>query len=216
MIKLLMGLNAFNRLMDEAGAEGGGGGEVTNALAEAATKSSESTETTESSNPPEGGEGEETADDIEKAIIDGEGEFKGKWDLEQIKGIAPMLKECGVTKENATKLANKLAEIQTRQMQAYEQKMRQEQIERIRKQDAENAKEFSKADYEQICLGLNKFVKQSGPLYTLLTTTELGTDPEVLRILHTLGGLGGTAEKSAPVATGAAGNSNGWAASFEK
>jgi hypothetical protein len=245
MHKLLMMLNGSTRLMEEAGGEGGGGGEPTNALATAAsegeggdagdgtggeggggeptnalataakegTEPSEPTKTSEPSKPAEGGE--ETAEDIEKFITEADNDFKGKWDSEQLKEMAPLLKECGVSKENASKLAVKLAEVQTKQIAAYEAKMRQEQMERIKAQDAKNAEVFSKADYSQIVAGMNKFAKEGGALRTLLTTTELGTDPEVLKILHTLGGLSAK-ETGAPAASGAMRDTTGWAEAFEK
>jgi hypothetical protein len=93
--------------------------------------------------------------------------------------------------------------------------MRQEQIERIKAQDAKNAEVFSKADYKQIVSGMNKYAKEGGALRTLLTSTELGTDPEVLRILHTLGGLS-SKETDAPAASGAMRDDSGWASAFEK
>lgn len=247
MHKLLMMLNGYSTLMDEAGGdtgENGGGGEPTNALATAATKGEggEATDGTgenggggeptnalataaagdEKTGDPgkgkdegEGAASEETAEDIEKFITEADNDFKGKWDAEQVKEMAPLLKECGISKENASKLAIKLAEVQTKQIQAYEAKMRQEQMERIKAQDAKNAEVFSKADYKQIVSGMNKFAKEGGPLRTLLTTTELGTDPEVLRILHTLGGLSAK-ETGAPAASGAMRDTTGWAEAFEK
>lgn len=238
MHKLLMMINGYSTPMDEAGGEGGGSGnagEPTNALATAASEPSNPTnpsepsapsgptnalaeaakEGTEPSNPPKPAEGEETAEDIEKFITEADNEFKGKWDSEQVKEMAPLLKECGVTKENASKLANKLAEVQTKQIAAYEAKMRQEQIDRIKAQDAKNAQIFSKADYSQIVAGMNKYAKEGGALRTLLTTTELGTDPEVLRILHTLGGMS-SKETGAPAASGAMRDDSGWASAFEK
>lgn len=160
------------------------------------------------------GEGEETADDIEKAITEGENEFKGKWDETQVKEMAPLLKECGVSKENASKLAVKLAEIQNRQMQEFALQQRKEQIERIKKQEAENSKNFSKADYRQIMAGMEKYVRKDGPLRALLTTTELGTDPEVLRILHVLG-AGNVKETGGDAASGAMSQDSGWAKAFE-
>lgn len=238
MHKLLMMINGYSTPMDEAGGEGGGSGnagEPTNALATAASEPSNPTEPsepsapsgptnalaeaakegTEPSEPPKPAEGEETAEDIEKFITEADNEFKGKWDSEQVKEMAPLLKECGVTKENASKLANKLAEVQTKQIAAYEAKMRQEQIDRIKAQDAKNAQIFSKADYSQIVAGMNKYAKEGGALRTLLTTTELGTDPEVLRILHTLGGMS-SKETGAPAASGAMRDDSGWASAFEK
>lgn len=166
---------------------------------------------------PKDGEGvEETAEDIEKAITEGENDFKGKWDAEQVKAMAPLLKELGVSKESASKLAVKLAEIQTKQIQEAELKFRQGQVTRIKAANAENAKTFSKADYKQIDAGIKKFTSEGGALRKLLYTTELGTDKEVLKIFHALGAEGGVKETSAPAATGAAGNSDGWSAAFEK
>lgn len=239
-----MMINGYSTPMEEAGGEGGGGGEPSNALATAANEGEGGGEggggeptnaLATAANEGEGGksadgeggggegeggkpkdgEGEETAEDIEKFITEADNEFKGKWDSEQVKEMAPILKECGVSKENASKLAIKLAEVQTKQIAAYEAKKRQEQIERIKAQDAKNAEVFSKADYKQIVSGMNKFAKEGGALRTLLTTTELGTDPEVLRILHTLGGLS-TKETGAPAASGAMRDDSGWASAFEK
>lgn len=189
-----------------------GEGEVTNALAQAG----EGEATGEGENKENGeGEGEETAEDIEKAIIEGDNEFKGKWDAEQVKGMAPLLKELGVSKENASKLAVKLAELQTQQVKAYELKMRQEQIARIKEQDAKNAQEFSKADYKQIHAGMLRYTKPDGCLRRLLTTTELGTDPEVLRILHHLGAQQ-LEETNGDAASGSGAPESGWAEAFEK
>ena len=206
---------------DDGTGENGGSGEPTNALATAASEG-EGGKATDGKGGGGKGEGEgegaaaeETAEDIEKFITEADNDFKGKWDSEQVKEMAPILKECGVSKENASKLAVKLAEVQTKQIAAYEAKMRQEQIERIKAQDAKNAETFSKADYKQIVSGMNKFAKEGGALRTLLTTTELGTDPEVLRILHTLGGLSAK-ETSAPAASGAMRDTTGWAEAFEK
>lgn len=249
MHKLLMMLNGYSALMDEAAdgtGENGGGGEPTNALATAASEGEDGEDAggtgensgggeptnalataaagEEGTGEPgkgkgegegEGAANEETAEDIEKFITEADNNFKGKWDSKQVKEMAPILKECGVSKENASKLAVKLAEVQTKQIAAYEAKMRQEQIERIKAQDAKNAEVFSKADYKQIVSGMNKFAKEGGPLRTLLTTTELGTDPEVLTILHTLGGLSAT-ETGAPAASGAMRDTTGWAEAFEK
>jgi hypothetical protein len=240
MNKLLMMIYGYSTPMEEAGGEGGGGGSegvpnalaeaaaepaepaegegVSNALAEAASEPAKSSDPADPSESPKQTEGEgesgETAEDIEKFITEAENDFKGKWDAEQVKEMAPLLKECGVSKENASKLAVKLAEIQTKKIQAYEQKLREEQVARIKAQDAKNAETFSKADYKQIVAGMNKFAKEGGPLRALLTTTELGTDPEVLKILHTLGGLTAK-ETGAPAASGAMRNTTGWADSFE-
>lgn len=194
--------------------ENNGANEPTNALATAASES-KGGETGDGTGENGGAASEETAEDIEKFITEADNDFKGKWDSEQIKEMAPLLKECGVSKENASKLAVKLAEVQTKQIAAYEAKMRQEQIERIKAQDAKNAELFSKADYKQIVSGMNKFAKEGGALRTLLTTTELGTDPEVLKILHTLGGLSAK-ETGAPAASGAMRDTTGWAEAFEK
>jgi hypothetical protein len=182
--------------------------EVTNALAQAGEGEGEGEK-------KENGEGEETAEDIEKAITEGDNEFKGKWDAEQVKGMAPLLKELGVSKENASKLAVKLAELQTQQVKAYELKMRQEQIARIKEQDAKNAQEFSKADYKQIHAGMLRYTKPDGCLRRLLTTTELGTDPEVLRILHHLGSKQ-MEETNGDAASGSSAPDSGWAEAFEK
>jgi hypothetical protein len=187
---------------------GEGEGEVTNALAQAGEGEGEGEK-------KENGEGEETAEDIEKAITEGDNEFKGKWDAEQVKGMAPLLKELGVSKENASKLAVKLAELQTQQVKAYELKMRQEQIARIKEQDAKNAQEFSKADYKQIHAGMLRYTKPGGCLRRLLTTTELGTDPEVLRILHHLGSKQ-MEETNGDAASGSGAPDSGWAEAFEK
>lgn len=202
---------------DDGTGEDGGGGEPTNALATAASEGEggRKPDKSKGEDEGEGGKAEETAEDIEKFITEADNDFKGKWDSEQVKKMAPILKECGVSKENAVKLAVNLAEVQTKQIQAYEAKMRQEQMERIKAQDAKNAETFSKADYKQIVSGMNKFTKEGGALRTLLTTTELGTDPEVLRILHTLGGMA-SKETGAPAASGAMRDTAGWAEAFEK
>jgi acyl-CoA reductase-like NAD-dependent aldehyde dehydrogenase len=242
MNKLMMLMRGFAPLMDEAGDEGGGNppangegeGEATPAIAnpegggnppangEGEGEATPAIANPEGGgNPPANGEGEgegaeESAEDIERAITDADNDFKGKWDAEQVKEMAPLLKELGVSGEKASKLAVKLAEVQTRQMQAAELKFRQEQSQRIKAANAENAKRFSKTDFKQIDAGIQKFTRADGPLRKLLYTTELGTDAEVLKIFHALGEAAGVKETSAPAAAGAAGNSEGWAESFEK
>ncbi len=130
-----------------------------------------------------------TEADYEKAFVKDE-ELLGNdeeivLDKDLAKAVMPTAKELGVSPEAFAKLANALAKAQldskndlTRSRVEYFKEMKQAAM-----------KKYTPKDFERIEAGLKANAKAGGQLDYLLRNSELGADPEMLAILHKLGGM---------------------------
>lgn len=108
-----------------------------------------------------------------------------KLDKELASKIFPTAKELGVSPEAFAKLANALAKAQLDN----KNDLVHTRIEYFKRMKAEAQKKYTPKDFERIEAGLTANAKPGGQLDYLLRNSELGADPEMLAILHKLGGM---------------------------
>lgn len=138
---------------------------------------------------PNGGTNTEpTAPLTPEAYADGIKPDEGaKWFFPQdeVKAMAPLLQEVGVTQEQASKLANAFA--RTR----YEQAVKEETERSTRMQGFNNqVREMQLREpkiIEQAQAAISHFCKDSPALMQLFAHTELGCDPAMIRLLACAG-----------------------------
>ena len=163
--------------------------------------------------PEDKGEGAKPDEVTEQSFIDGikkDAAMLGddesvELDADMIKAIAPVLKETGVSVDQANRLANALAKVQMDQARAAQQ----ERIENFNKLNREAVAKWSPQDFKQINAGINKWFRKDGPMNYVIRHSELGSDPEFLALMHHIGaasmsdGLAGAAAGSgAPTGDG--------------
>lgn len=140
-------------------------------------------------NDPNGGANNEpTAPLSPEAYAEGIKPDEGaKWFFPQdeVKAMAPLLQEVGVTQEQASKLANAFA--RTR----YEQAVKEETERSTRMQGFNNqVREMQLREpkiIEQAQAAISHFCKDSPALMQLFAHTELGCDPAMIRLLACAG-----------------------------
>lgn len=132
---------------------------------------------------------EVTEADYEKAFVKDE-ELLGKdeeivLDKDLAKAVMPTAKELGVSPEAFAKLANALAKAQLDS----KNDLTRSRVEYFKQMKTAAMKKYTPKDFERIEAGLTANAKPGGQLDYLLRNSELGADPEMLAILHKLGGM---------------------------
>ncbi len=113
--------------------------------------------------------------------IDPKGE--NQVDVEALKAVAPTLKECGVSPENANKLINALAKYQLdRARDAHEKRMADNT-----KAKALAAATFTKNDLATINRAIDAKFKPGGIMNYIIRYSELGNDLEFLALMKEIG-----------------------------
>lgn len=100
-----------------------------------------------------------------------------------VKAVVPILKEIGVTPEQANKLANAVAKAQLDQGR----EMMRERVAYFKAAKEEAIRKYSKSDFAQIRAGIGAHFKKGGVMDHVIRNSELGADPEFLALMHELG-----------------------------
>lgn len=106
-----------------------------------------------------------------------------EFDQRLVKSVIPVCQKHGISPEAANELANAFAKAQ---LDGAREAMK-ERAERFKKMNGEARAKYSDADFAQINRGIDKWFKPGGVMNAVVRNSELGSDPEFLALMHSLG-----------------------------
>lgn len=106
-----------------------------------------------------------------------------EFDQRLVKSVIPVCQKHGISPEAANALANAFAKAQLDGAR----ELLKERAERFAKMNGEARAKYSDADFAQINRGIDKWFKPGGVMNAVVRNSELGSDPEFLALMHSLG-----------------------------
>lgn len=105
------------------------------------------------------------------------------FDQRLVKAVIPVCQKFGVSTEAANAMANAFAKAQLEGARA----AFKERADYFQKMNGEARAKYSDADFAQINRGIDAHFRPGGIMNNVIRNSELGSDPEFLALMHTLG-----------------------------